>query len=95
MLCKMGEFEEAHSKYKKALAICEKAHGADHPDVAVSLVGLARVFYETGKPAQAEPLLARALKIRTEKLGADHPHAANTQEFLTLVLSELGRKTEL
>lgn len=39
-----GKYEEAKLKYQRSLAIREKAHGSDHPDVATSLNNLACVL---------------------------------------------------
>ena len=39
-----GRYADAEPLYKRALAICEKALGPDHPDVALSLNNLAALY---------------------------------------------------
>ena len=39
-----GRYAEAEPLYKRSLAICEKAFGPDHPDVALSLNSLAELY---------------------------------------------------
>ena len=71
-----GKYAEAEALYKRALAIREKALGADHPDVAETLYNLAVVYRPQGKYADAEALYKRALAIREKALGPDHPDVA-------------------
>ena len=46
------------------------------PDVAYPLHGLANLYREQGKYAQAEPLYQRALRIWEQQLGPEHPETA-------------------
>jgi hypothetical protein len=55
------------------LAIHEKALGPAHPDQAISLTNLARLYQEHGQYAAAEPLVTRALTMREAVLGPAHP----------------------
>ena len=66
-------FAEAEPLFQRALAITEKAKGADHPDVATALERLALVFEVTGRYAEAEPLYKRSLAITEKARGPDHP----------------------
>ncbi len=61
-----------------ALAICEKALGPDHPDVATALNNLAVLYRAQGRYAEAEPLYKRSLAIREKALGPDHPDVAQS-----------------
>ena len=54
----------AERLFKRALAIWEKAHGPDHPNVAATLAGLAKLYRITNRIAEAEKLEQRAAKIR-------------------------------
>ncbi len=56
---------EAESRYKRALAIWEKALGPEHPDVATSLENYAGLLREVGRVVEADELAARAEQIRT------------------------------
>ena len=62
-----GRYADAEPLYKRALAICEKALGPDHPDVAASLNDLAALYSKQGRYADAEPLIKRALAIREKR----------------------------
>ena len=60
------------------LAIWKKVLGPDHPQVALGLNNLARLYRARGKYAEAEPLYKRALAINEKALGSDHPDLATT-----------------
>jgi Tfp pilus assembly protein PilF len=53
--------------------------------VACALNGLALLYTEQGKYAQAEPLYQRALQIREQQVGPDHPHVASALNNLALL----------
>ena len=80
--------------YKRALAICEEALGADHPEVAQALNNLAIVYQSQGKYGEAEALHKRALAIRERALGATHPEVAQTFNNLANVYKEQGKYVE-
>src|SRR5437016_1313345 len=48
----------------------------DTPQVADPLHGLANLYSEQGKYAEAEPLYQRVLQIWEQTLGPQHPNAA-------------------
>ena len=62
-----GKYGEAEDLLKRALAIREQALGANHPDVAASLVNLANVYRDQGKYGEAEGLYKRALIIAEKR----------------------------
>ena len=64
------------------LAICEKAFGPKHPEVATRLSNLAELYRLEGQAINSEPLYRRALDIRESALGADHPDTANSLDSL-------------
>ena len=78
--CDQGKYADAEGLYKRALAIKEKALGADHPDVANALDNLARVYDEQGKYADAEALHKRALAIRRRRSAPTTPLWPNPQQ---------------
>jgi hypothetical protein len=51
----------------------EKVLGAEHPDTAMTLSNLGRLFADLGQPDKAEPLLLRAIAVGDKVLGAAHP----------------------
>src|SRR2546423_2636566 len=66
-----GKYAEAIALAQRALAIREKALGADHPDVATSLNNLALLYKNQGRYADAEPLYKRSLAIYGTAVGRD------------------------
>jgi tetratricopeptide (TPR) repeat protein len=58
--------------YERALAIREKALGAEHPSTGRSLNNLAGLLESQGDYAGAKPLYERALAISEKALGAEH-----------------------
>ncbi len=77
-----GQITKAERFLKQALAIREKALGAEHPDTATSLENLAAVCRLEGKYVTAELLCNRALAIRKKILGPDHPEIARSLDNL-------------
>jgi Tfp pilus assembly protein PilF len=73
------------------LAIQEKALGRDHLDLATSLSGLALLYVNQGRYADAEPLLQRSLAIREKALGRDHPDVATSLNNLAELYRKQGR----
>jgi tetratricopeptide (TPR) repeat protein len=73
-----GNYEQAELHFRRALQISEKALGADHPDVAMSLNNLGNTLYQQGDYEQAELHHQRALQTRERVLGADHPDLARS-----------------
>jgi tetratricopeptide (TPR) repeat protein len=65
-------YSGARPLFERALAICEKVLGPEHPDTAASLNSLARVLRTQGDLAGARPLAERALAIRENVLGPKH-----------------------
>lgn len=54
---------EAEQYYLQALLLVEEAYGPDHPDVAIVASCLGRLYRETDKHNEAQPLFDRALQI--------------------------------
>jgi CHAT domain-containing protein/Tfp pilus assembly protein PilF len=60
------------ARMKRALAICEKAYGEEHLEVAEASFYLGVYCANRRRYAEAEPLLTRTLTIREKILGSDH-----------------------
>jgi tetratricopeptide (TPR) repeat protein len=89
-----GKYTEAAGLFERALAIREKALGANHPDVGQTLNNLALVYWKQGKYSEAEGLYKRALAILEKALGANHLDVAWTLNDLALVYRAEGRYEE-
>ena len=89
-LYRQGRYQEAIIVAKKALAIYEKALGAEHASTANSLNDLALLYDSMGDYSKAEPLYQRALAIYEKALGPDHPHTATSLNNLALLYDSMG-----
>ena len=75
ILQQMGRTADAEPLHRRALAIREKALGAEHLDLATSLNNLALLYRAQGWYAESEPLYRRAYRI---VLNAGEPRLAWT-----------------
>jgi serine/threonine-protein kinase len=91
VLSAKGEFEAARELHERALAIEERAFGAEHRRVAVALGNLANALAEQGQYAAARVHYERALPIQENGLGAHHPEVGYTLNNLANVLSYEGQ----
>lgn len=89
-----GEIEEAGRLYQRSLEIRQRLLGDDHPDLLLSLVGLAVVSLHREDYEKAEELFKRALTIQTRVLGPDHPNVSLTLLNLAQVYRRRGRLRE-
>ena len=85
-----GDSVSAEPLFRSALALAEKALGADHPDTAGSLNNLAGLLESKGDYAGAEPLYRRALSIAEKTLGPNHPNTATALDNLAGLLEAEG-----
>ena len=89
-----SKYAEAEPRYRRALAIREKALGLEHPAVAESLYDLAELYHAQGKYGEAEPGYRRAIAILENALGPKHPDVATVLESLAVVLRKTNRTAE-
>jgi tetratricopeptide (TPR) repeat protein len=89
-----GRYSEAEGLYKRALAILEKALGANHPDVGWTLNDLALVYRGQGRYGEAEGLNERALAILEKALGASHAQVGQALNDLGNVYRDQGKYVE-
>lgn len=90
-----GDFARSERLFRRAVEICERGLGPDHPDTAAAYTAFADWLMEArGKFAEAEGLYRRALSVRERTLGAEHPDTAATLGDLAVVQLRLGRLPE-
>ena len=75
----------------RALTIEEKAHGHDHPAVAICLNNLGLLYEKQGRFAEAQPFYRRSLVIDEKALGPEHPFVVTTLDNLIKLFAEGGR----
>jgi CHAT domain-containing protein/Tfp pilus assembly protein PilF len=89
-LTREGKYDEAIPLAERAVALREKALGAEHLDVARSLNDLAVLYYNKHDYSHAEPLLLRALSIREKVLGPEHRTVASSLHNLAVLYHDKG-----
>lgn len=89
-----GRYVEAQQPLERALAIREKALGAEHPDMGSSLNNLGGFYRYQKRYEEAEPLYQRALAIQEKTFGPDHPIVVTAKENYAFLLSKLDRSAE-
>jgi tetratricopeptide (TPR) repeat protein len=95
VVCKYtARFDEARAFYRKALALTERARGADHPVVATILHNLGGLEHSRGRFGRGEPFARRSVTVRERALGPDHPHVAADVAALAAILVGRGKVAE-
>jgi len=89
-----AQYSEAEPLLLRALAIREQQLGPEHPDIAESLYGLAKLSQHQEKYERAESLYQRALAIRAKRLGLTHPDTQETRRDYAVFLRVVGRDAE-
>ncbi len=87
---KLGNFGRADTLLTTALARRQSALGAEHPDVANSLVALGLLHVDRAEYAEAEQLVRQGLELSRRTRPADHPEVASATAALGRVLQEHG-----
>jgi tetratricopeptide (TPR) repeat protein len=86
----LAAYSEAKPFYERALAICEKVFGPEHPETATSLANLANLLKVQGDLATARPLYERDLAICEKVLGPEHPETATSLSNLAILMETQG-----
>ncbi|CAB1116847.1 unnamed protein product [Ectocarpus sp. CCAP 1310/34] len=86
-----GNYAEAKILFESSLAIHEKVHGRDHPEVATVLENIAELLMEQEMYEEAEPLVVRCLAIRQSALGPEHPDVASSLQRRASLLDVQGK----
>ncbi len=86
-----GKYADAETLGRRALAMREKALGANDEQ---SLNNLGDISRFQGKYAEAETLYRRALAMREKILGADHPDLAQSLNNIAVMYQVQGRYAE-
>jgi serine/threonine-protein kinase len=88
---RLGNFSQADTLLQAALDRRRGLHGADHPDVAASLVALGLLRADQAKYDDAERLARSGLEQAKRLLPPDHPEVAAATAAVGHVLVERGQ----
>jgi tetratricopeptide (TPR) repeat protein len=89
LLGEQGNYDEAASLLREALAMQVQLLGDDNPDVAESLDKIGLLNRARGEYHTAASYLGNALDPRVGVLGEDHPDVATTRAQLEDVLARI------
>lgn len=89
-----GDYHNALDKLNEGLSLRIAASGADHPDVANSLLDLGCTEFKLELMEEAQAHLEQSLAIRRTKLGSSHPDSLATTAALAVVYQATGRTAE-
>lgn len=90
----LGRFDDAEPQLRAALALQERIHGGDHPDVSRSLANLAQLLYQQRSFAAAEDVAQRALEMSRRLYGENHPDIGRDLNNLAAVRRAQGALDE-
>jgi tetratricopeptide (TPR) repeat protein len=91
---KRGDFEQALAMLERSLAIEVELLGAEHANIAVRRLGIARVHLKRGNPDLAAAEYTKAKAMFEKTLGPKHVHVANALMGLSEVAEHRGRIDE-
>eukprot|EP01130_Rhizamoeba_saxonica_P006997 TRINITY_DN2803_c0_g1_i3.p1 TRINITY_DN2803_c0_g1~~TRINITY_DN2803_c0_g1_i3.p1 ORF type:complete len:1483 (+),score=328.80 TRINITY_DN2803_c0_g1_i3:163-4611(+) len=85
-----GLYNEAATKYEKALPILETHYDNRNLQLANILYSMGELYRHQGKYDKAKQFIQRSLKTRESVLGKSHPKVAQALDTLGIVYQDLG-----
>jgi len=89
-----GRPKEGRQLYTQALTLARKAHGGEHPFVALVLLDSGFAADQQGDSDEAEALYKQALAVGEKALGPEHVDVAQTLHNLGVLYVDQGRYDE-
>ena len=86
ILREQRRYGEAEPLYREGLALWERFPGRDG-ELAAHLHNLSVTLFNSGRPAEAEPIAKRALALKQELYGPDSPEVALALEGVVATLN--------
>jgi len=77
-----GKYTQAEALYTKVVDIQRRVLGEEHPNMLLSMNGLAVLYERQQKIAQAEALYTKVIAVQRRILGPQHPDTMNTMKNL-------------
>ncbi|HEX3875906.1 MAG TPA: FxSxx-COOH system tetratricopeptide repeat protein [Bryobacteraceae bacterium] len=93
-LAERALYAQAEPLHQLSIAILERTVGPEHPDFAISLNNLARLYNNQGKYPEAEALHKRSLAILERTVGPEHPYLATSLNNLASLYDNQGKYAE-
>ena len=91
---KLRNLQQAEKLYLQALVEWKRTREHDHPQIGLTLTGLAEVYLAQSRYAEAEPPLREALEIQEKALGPAHPQVAKVLLDYASLLRKQHRQRE-
>ncbi|CAF1146240.1 unnamed protein product [Adineta steineri] len=85
-----GEHQEALTYYKKSLAIYQKIHPSNHPDLGASYKNIGIVYKNMGDYPKALSYYEKGLAIRQQSLPSNHPDLGGSYKNIGGVYKNMG-----
>lgn len=79
-----GDIKTAETLYQRSIDIGQKVYAPDDPQLAFRLAGLANVYKDEQRYADAEPLYLRAMAILGQKLSPTNPDYVEAEANIAL-----------
>lgn len=89
-----GDFGQAESLHRQALAVHERQLGPEHPTTLATLTNLGGVMLLQGKFKEAEAVFRRVMVSREKVLGPDHPDTAISLNNVANALFEQAKQDD-
>jgi tetratricopeptide (TPR) repeat protein len=86
LLREQRRYREAEPLYREGLALWERVPGRDE-ELAAHLHNLSVTLFNSGQPAEAEPIVKRALALKQELYGPESPEVAFALEGVVATLN--------
>jgi serine/threonine protein kinase/tetratricopeptide (TPR) repeat protein len=90
----LGQFANAESHLRAAMALDQTLYGAAHPELAVDQMQLAVTLHAAGRLDEAESLYRQSMQIRTKAFGPDARELADSINGLAAVARDRGNLAE-
>jgi CHAT domain-containing protein/Tfp pilus assembly protein PilF len=90
----LGRAADAEKLYQQALALQQRAAGANHPEVAGTLGNLAGVYFRQGRYSDAAALYRRVIAFDEKAFGANSPRLVLSVHNLAMIDAVFARYVE-
>ena len=90
VLMDQGRYDEAELPFERAIEIRERALGPDHPEVAISLIGLASLRKKQSRTVEAVALYERVLGMKAKTLAPEHAKLAALRSSIVTLRTSIA-----